>query len=274
MSSIAYISDDKLLENCRLNQSNTINFWRLSTNINFKEFGIGSLLFFLSKDKKHQNINKEKGIIGFGRVKDITISSPEVMWIKYEKINGYNSKQEFFTAIKKANKDHLIPEKISSLLLENVCFFQNPIYLSELGINISKSVESYVYIKNDEAVINILDYGKDNIDLWSKSDKTDEIIESERIGLVLSLIKNKTNEDSNIINDYLKLNPIYSRIDNSLDLYNYFDYNLTIVLYHDEQTNKEKFIERINEYKNIVAKYYGSAVYIMFKTIDNIEIPD
>ena len=60
MASIAYITDAKLLDNHRLNQNRTMNFWRISTNTNFSKFGIGGLVFFLSKNKEHLSINKEK----------------------------------------------------------------------------------------------------------------------------------------------------------------------------------------------------------------------
>ena len=35
MSSIAYVTDYKMLDNLRLNEKKTMNFWRLSTKTNF-----------------------------------------------------------------------------------------------------------------------------------------------------------------------------------------------------------------------------------------------
>ena len=61
MSSIAYITDSKMLEMHRLNAHKTMNFWRLSNKINFSDFNKGDLVFFLSKDKQHLR-KKEKGI--------------------------------------------------------------------------------------------------------------------------------------------------------------------------------------------------------------------
>lgn len=74
MSAIAYITDSKLLELHRLNNHKTMNFWRSSSNISFSDFGEGDLVFFLSKDKIHQR-KREKGIVGFGRVKEIAAAS-------------------------------------------------------------------------------------------------------------------------------------------------------------------------------------------------------
>ena len=84
MSSIAYITDSTMLENHRLLRNKTMNFWRLSTNINFSDFGIGDLVFFLSKDRVHRR-KGEKGIIGFGRLKELRVYSPSTMWRKYGK---------------------------------------------------------------------------------------------------------------------------------------------------------------------------------------------
>ena len=79
MSAIAYITDSKMLELHRLNNHKTMNFWRLSKNINFSDFSTGDLVFFLSKDKEHRN-KSEKGIVGFGRVSKINVSS-QFRWL-------------------------------------------------------------------------------------------------------------------------------------------------------------------------------------------------
>ena len=114
MTAIAYITDTKMLENHRILRNNTMNFWRLSTNINFSDFKIGDLVFFLSKDKIHRR-HGEKGIIGFGRLKELRVYSPNTMWKKYGKNNGYINKKEFEAAIRKVSKDNKLPSKISSM---------------------------------------------------------------------------------------------------------------------------------------------------------------
>ena len=116
------------------------------------------------------------------------------MWKKFGKENGYNSYKEFVEAIKRFSKDHKVPKKISSLYLENVSFYQTPIYLSECGIEISNNVESYVYIKPDEAVIELLEYGKKNVDIWSGEKDQIEIIDEEEIGAALALATIKKQE--------------------------------------------------------------------------------
>lgn len=49
MSSIAYITDSKMIQYHRLNGNRSLNFWRPSVNMNFSDFNKGDLLFFLAK---------------------------------------------------------------------------------------------------------------------------------------------------------------------------------------------------------------------------------
>ncbi|MDO5440224.1 MAG: hypothetical protein Q4F12_01660 [Erysipelotrichaceae bacterium] len=280
MASIAYITDGKLLDNHRLNQNKTMNFWRLSTKTNFTEFGIGGLVFFLSKNKEHLSSKKEKGIVGFGRLVNIYVGSPKIMWDKFNKTNGYNTYDEFLEAICKVSKNHEVPEKLSSLYLENVCFFQAPIYLSELGIEISKNVESYVYIKPDEAVIKLLEYGRTSTDLWSSVDGQDQIIVEEELGAVLSfahsqsgdikLSGTKLNKSLNEVHDYLLANPIYKRVNGSqFNMYNVYEDNLTICFYHNKGIDIRTVIGQALLYKRYIEKYYPHDLSILFKTTDN-----
>ena len=280
MASIAYITDGKLLDNHRLNQNKTMNFWRLSTNTNFSEFGIGGLVFFLSKNKEHLSSKKEKGIVGFGRLVNIYVASPKTMWNKFNKSNGYNTYDEFLDAISRVNKNHEVPKKLSSLYLENVCFFQAPIYLSELGIQISKNVESYVYIKPDEAVIKLLEYGKQSTDLWSSGEDELQIITEEEIGAVLALAHNRTGDiklkgaklkkSLTEATKYLETNPIFKRVLGSqLIFYNVYEDNLTVVFYHNKDIDIRTTIGQALMYKRYIKDLYPHELSILFKTTDN-----
>lgn len=186
MAAIAYITDAKLLEYHRLNQVHEMNFWRLNTNINFSDFKKGDLLFFLSKDKEHQR-KKEKGIVGLGRCISMHQASIDTMWKNYGHKNGYTSLKSFKEAIVKVTKDNELPKKISSIYLEDVIFFQDPIYLSDLGKQVSRSMESYIYIDNDDELLSIklLESAKDDIDIWSSEDYDRLVIEKEEIRTVL-----------------------------------------------------------------------------------------
>lgn len=275
MSSIAYITDDKMLELHRLNNHTAMNFWRISTNINFSDFDVGDLVFFLSKNKEQMN-NKEKGIVGFGRVSKIHIESIKKMWEMYEDLNGYKTIEDFKEAILNVSKDKKLPKKISSFYLENVAFFQ-PIYLSECGLQISRNVESYVYLKPEEIVINLLNLAKVNKDLWTSDN--DEIIDEEEKIYAISLAHKKVNDVNyneklvKRINKNLKLtteSTKYKFIQNSkTELYKLDDNELEIMYYHDKDIDERLLIGQAKLFKNELS-ILCPRINVTFKTSDRL----
>ncbi|NLP22222.1 MAG: hypothetical protein GX368_05310 [Erysipelotrichaceae bacterium] len=168
MSSIVYVTDNKMIEYHRLNGNTTMNFWRPSSQRSFSKFVKGDLLFFYIKDRPQQ---RERYIAGYGKFKELNKLSLNQMWNKYETLNGYSSKKELREAILKASKKNVIPRTMNCIYLTDVVFFQNPIYLSQFGIKISNRLESYFYLdKHDkELTSKILNLAsKDGIDLWSR----------------------------------------------------------------------------------------------------------
>lgn len=279
MAAIAYITDSKLLEMHRLNADKTMNFWRLSTKIHFSDFEKDDLVFFLSKDKDLMK-NKEKGIVGFGKLDAIYSYSPKTMWTKFEKENGYNTYEEFKEAIEKASKKHELPKKISSLYLTNVIFFQSPIYLSELDIKISNKVESYVYIKPEKSVIKLLEYGKAAIDIWSGDEEKINIIDNEQLAHALKLAQKdigdfhlgtkKSKAANRIMKRIIDNNPGCKFIGKSkLDVCLINGKDILIVLYKDKDIDYRLLIGQAELYKKLIMDYYGGPFKIYFKTSDN-----
>ena len=280
MSAIAYITDSKMLELHRLNAHKTMNFWRLSNKVNFSDFKKGDLVFFLSKDKEHMN-NKEKGIVGFGRLETVHLNTVSYLWNKYGSENGYNSLEEFKQAIIKVSKDKKIPKKISSFYLSNVSFFQAPIYLSECGMSISSNVESYIYLKPDDVANKILDYAKNSMDLWS-SLESESSIEDEKIIYSLytahknlkdiKLTEKLTKKAYKTLKQYVLDNPEYSFIqDSKTELYKLEDKELTILFYHDKDIDERLVIGQALMYREEIRKY-APETYVSFKTTDNNQI--
>ena len=148
MAAIAYVTDEKMIEYHRVNGSNSIVFWRLSTK-KFSDFNIGDLLFFLSKDTTTKT-RKEKGLVGYGRFVGSSSMAISTMWRKHRTKTGYISKKELYGAIEKSKKTKKMPEKINCLVLDRVVFFRNPIYLSDLGYKIPKNLESFTYLDKHE----------------------------------------------------------------------------------------------------------------------------
>ena len=280
MSAIAYVTDSKMLELHRLNNHKTMNFWRLSANTGFSDFGEGDLVFFLSKDKEHRK-KKEKGIVGFGRVTKINAASIKTMWDRYGIYNGYNTYEEFKEAILRVSKDKTLPKKISSFLLEDVTFFQ-PVYLSDCGMKISNNVESYIYLKPAEVVISLLDQAKESGDLWSDLNETRETIEKEKLLCCLNAaheaigdipvvdkLKKRANRS---LKKYTEENSSYQFVKGSQsELYRLGKQSLDLLFYHDKDIEERLLIGQAQLYKYYLGKFLGEDAAVRFRTSDGNE---
>ena len=277
MSAIAYITDSKMLELHRLNNHKAINFWRPSANTAFSDFSQGDLLFFLSKDKEHRKKN-EKGVVGFGRLKDISSASPAKMWKSYGIYNGYSNYEEFKEAIIRVSKDKQLPKKISAFYLENVTFFQ-PVYLSECGMKVSEKLESYIYLKDSAVVNSLLDLAGSYNDLWSDLGDNKSSIEEEKRRYALfsvhDIIKDIASDEKlykcsqRIMKKFAEVNKEYSFINGSLnELYRLDGDKLLIVFYNDKQTDYKSLIGQAVLYRYYLDKYDDLKLKLRFMTSD------
>jgi len=169
MSSIAYITDKNMIEFHRIHGNTEMNFWRPSSSKRFADFFAGDLLFFLAKGTEH-GLNREKGIIGYGRYTEANMFSFRQMWNRFNVKNGYTTPNELKEAILKVSKSKTLAPQFHCLTLKDVVFFQSPVYLSEIGIGISSSVESYIYLEREDpqATAKILNQANIvGIDAWS-----------------------------------------------------------------------------------------------------------
>ena len=169
MSSIAYVTDKHMIEFHRLSGNTTINFWRPSSSKRFSDFNPGDLLFFLAKGTEHP-ITKEKGLIGYGRFAEAMRLSLKSMWKQYGTLNGYHSEHALKEAILKVSKEKTLTHPFSCLKLTNIVFFQNPVYLSEIGLQVPLNLESYLYLdkENPETTMRILAKANEvGIDAWT-----------------------------------------------------------------------------------------------------------
>lgn len=169
MSSIAYISDERMIEYTRSSGSRKLNFWRLSMR-NFDQFSEGSLLFFVDGRYIHSE-TREKGIIGYGQATAFTKMSVQKMWDQYGTTNGYHDQASFNQALESTNKQDTLPKTLQSIELNNIVFFKGPIYLSEIGDEMPIQLESYMYLdKKEQLTQKILNAGvKLGIDSWYAS---------------------------------------------------------------------------------------------------------
>lgn len=182
MASIAYITDRDMIEYHRLNGNTSINFWKPSNAKKMSNFKKGDFLFFLAKGTE-KGKKREKGIIGYGKLTQSCIHTFSQMWAKYETLNGYPSKKALYNAIIKVTKKKSMPEHLNCLLLQDVVFFQAPVYLSEIGLHISNKIESYFYIDKVDMMntSKILEVAENiGIDVWSSLFIKDEVIDLKR----------------------------------------------------------------------------------------------
>ena len=170
MAAIAYITDNNMIDFHRLNGNHTINFWKPSTSKKISNLKQGDLLFFLAKGTERGK-QKEKGLMGYGKFQKSYTMSFQAMWSKYEIQNGYATRDGLEEAICKVTKNHRLPNMLNCLQLEEVVFFQYPIYLSEIGMQVSNKLESYLYIDkedlyNTDRILKIAN--QFGVDVWSK----------------------------------------------------------------------------------------------------------
>lgn len=197
MSSIAYVTDQKMLEYHRLCRNRTILFWRLANRKKFSDFKKGDLLFFFSRP----NHGRKKGLVGYAHYDSTKRLSLNQMWNQYSDATGYETKQRLQEAISKASKGN-IPKTMQCLYLTDVVFFISSIYPSEIDhLQIPDKLESYTYLDKNETgiTVKILQAArKHGIDLWS-ADPTknpDEIFKDDVIRQEIAWIHTKIGKDT------------------------------------------------------------------------------
>lgn len=249
-----------MLELHRLNANKAMNFWRLSNKLSFSDFAPGDLLFFLSKDRRDMK-NKEKGIVGFGRVVSMQQLSLNYMWRKYRQLNGYNSFKEFREAIARCNKNQELPALLSSFYLEDVTFFQVPIYLSECGIDVSNRLESYLYLKDERVVMKLLDHAAKALDIWSSDESVLARIENLRLVIGINYVQRQIGDPHyekrlrNRADRHLRKMEGWQRFKNSAtDIYRLENGQLHIMMYIDKQIDIRMLLGQAQLYRRYAAQ--------------------
>ena len=214
MSSIAYLADENMLQYHRIHGNRNINFWRIGIR-NFENFEPGDLLFFIDGKQRHPK-TREKGIVGYGFFKQIREMSVKRTWQQYREENGYKSFERFEESVIQMTKDDKVPEKIQSIELNNVIYFNQAMFLGEFSSSININLESFIYLENDE-VNQLLHKGYEfGVDTWYKLnnpqlDKTQikKDIEIAHLRSILSKIKiDWTQDQSRLINQYSAFNKV------------------------------------------------------------------
>lgn len=154
MSSIAYITDPNIIEYHRIHGSDAMVFWRSGIK-KFLRFDVGDLVFFIDKRHRHP-MTLEKGIIGMGTCSALRNTSVKKAWDNYNHALGYETIDVFKEAIRSFRKeDDKLPARIQCIELENLVFFQYPVYLSEVSFDLSERLESFTYLEKEETNLTV-----------------------------------------------------------------------------------------------------------------------
>ena len=121
------------------NIRDNVNFWRKNIN-SFKVLSQGDKFFFLVKNKNGDS--EERGVIGYGIFREYIKLTIDEAWEKYKEGNGFNSKQEFIKKMSSIYMENLSEAIIGCIILDDIKFFENEVFLSELNIDFSKSIVS------------------------------------------------------------------------------------------------------------------------------------
>lgn len=197
MSSIAYVTDSNMIEYHRLCGSRRFNFWRLSARAAFSDFRKGDLLFFYAYGRN----KKKKGFVGYAHFDGARKLSLKQMWKEYGTLNGFDTKADLEEAIRRASRDHEVPERMSCLLLSDAVFFSEPVYPKEANVEVNEKLESYMYLdRNDpEATLRILRIARQKgIDPWasSQSDEPENVFELDETREILAAIAKELGEEA------------------------------------------------------------------------------
>ncbi|MCM3572507.1 HNH endonuclease [Mesobacillus subterraneus] len=137
------------------NGINEVNFWRKNTD-NFNVLKQGEPFFFLVKNEK--GVRGERAVLGtaaYERFEKLTVNEA---WDRYRNGNGDEEKDEFITRMNEMFETDKCKGEIGCIILSDFKVFDNPVYLSEVGVDFKNSIVSGKSLKDAE-VNNITEFG-------------------------------------------------------------------------------------------------------------------
>lgn len=166
------ITDNNWANFIKQNKLRDVNFWCKKQS--FKAINKNDIFFFLKKNNNEEKKTKqERKIVGYGIFEKFEVLNINDAWNKYGIGNGCSSIELFSEKIDAMFKLKGDEVKIGSIILNDVVMFDEPIYLSKIGIEFANAIVSGKTITIEEV----------NIILNSVDIEIDYLEEDENINL-------------------------------------------------------------------------------------------
>ena len=137
---------------------NKANFWCKKRS--FKAIEEGDIFFFLKKNNPQENKEKlERKLVGYGIFKKFEVLSIKDAWDIYGIGNGCNNINSFIDKINNMFELNSDEAKIGSIIVDGIVMFEEPIYLSRVGIEFSNAIVSgkTITIEEVNSILNSID---------------------------------------------------------------------------------------------------------------------
>lgn len=141
------------------------NFW--CKKHSFKAIEDGDIFFFLKKNNVEEKKEKlERKIVGYGIFKTFEVLSIEDAWNIYGTGNGCSDIKLFSDKINNMYELNATEAKIGSIILDEIFMFEEPIYLSKIGIDFSNAIVSgkTITIEEVNAILGSIDVEIDYVE--------------------------------------------------------------------------------------------------------------
>lgn len=118
---------------------NEVNFWHKNT-ANFNVLTQGEPFFFLVKNER--GVQGERTVLGKATYERFEVLIVNEAWDKYRNANSDEGKNSFITRMNDMFETDVHNRAIGCIILSDFQAFDNPVYLSDIGIEFRNSVLS------------------------------------------------------------------------------------------------------------------------------------
>lgn len=159
------ITDNNWANFIKENKLSSVNFWCKKQS--FKAINKNDIFFFLKKNNDEEKKTKqERKIVGYGIFEKFEVLNIDDAWNKYGIGNGCSNIELFSEKINTMFKLQGDEVKIGSIILNEIVMFDEPIYLSKIGIEFANAIVSgkTITIEEVNSILNSIDIEIDYVE--------------------------------------------------------------------------------------------------------------